>query len=366
MVINFLTKEILMPVLRSKIITLLNELKVHEEGMRFQALAVILAKQTWPELIAQERRGDLGADAISKDKALACSITADLSKIKTDAEKIKKNYSDVKELIFATSEIVTGTTAKLWRDSIQDEFGYNLIIISREEIISSLMDPKNASLCRSFDIEAPIEPDRAEIINKVRDLAIALSKSYLDQPLLLGKPLLNLNMTVGDKTEHSEKTFLSFNNIKTELACGRRIILEAPAGRGKTTTLIQLANKDNQTGNIYFYIDLSSWFLSGLDILGYIAQLPNSMASGVDAQILAQAYEFENFSFLLNGWNEISNNYSEDAFIKLQQLERNFPKAGIIIATRNHYITPPLPGSLRIELLPFERTQRNQYLDKVL
>ena len=34
-----------------------------ETGMKFQGLAVVLAKLRWPELIARERKNDLGLDA---------------------------------------------------------------------------------------------------------------------------------------------------------------------------------------------------------------------------------------------------------------------------------------------------------------
>ena len=41
----------------------LEDLISNEEGMRFQGLAVALAQQRWPELIACERHNDLGLDA---------------------------------------------------------------------------------------------------------------------------------------------------------------------------------------------------------------------------------------------------------------------------------------------------------------
>lgn len=51
--------------------------------MKFQGLAVILAKRRWPDLLASERKSDFGADAIAKPafsaegegKVLACSTT---------------------------------------------------------------------------------------------------------------------------------------------------------------------------------------------------------------------------------------------------------------------------------------------------
>ena len=42
----------------------LDELVSYEEGFRFQHLAVILAKQRWPELIASEPKKDHGLDLI--------------------------------------------------------------------------------------------------------------------------------------------------------------------------------------------------------------------------------------------------------------------------------------------------------------
>lgn len=70
----------------------LEELVFYEEGMKFQSLAVVLAKKRWPDLIACEPKKDLGADAIAKPafsaegdgKVLACSITAELGKVWDD------------------------------------------------------------------------------------------------------------------------------------------------------------------------------------------------------------------------------------------------------------------------------------------
>jgi hypothetical protein len=46
----------------------------------------------------------------------------------------------------------------------------------------------------------------------------------------------------------------------------------------------------------------------------------------------------------------------------MYELERTFPAAGIIVATRAHDTVPPLPGSTRIRLLPLTPSQRFQYL----
>ena len=107
----------------------LKDLVSYEEGMRFQRLAVVLAKKRWPDLIASERKSDLGADAIAKPvfaaegigKVLACSITGKLSKVRQDAEKIKAHFPHIKNLTFATPAVVSAKTAEAWAAAIQKE-----------------------------------------------------------------------------------------------------------------------------------------------------------------------------------------------------------------------------------------------------
>jgi hypothetical protein len=108
-----------MTVHRTEIERALDEIISNEEGMRFQGLAVVLAKQKWPDLVACERKWDQGLDARTPaslaahgvGKGLACSITATLEKVHGDAESTKKHFDDVSVLIFATPQGVTNHTA---------------------------------------------------------------------------------------------------------------------------------------------------------------------------------------------------------------------------------------------------------------
>jgi hypothetical protein len=51
-------------ILRTDIIRALDELINDEAGPSFQALAVVLAKQKWPDLIASEWHNDGGLDVL--------------------------------------------------------------------------------------------------------------------------------------------------------------------------------------------------------------------------------------------------------------------------------------------------------------
>ena len=74
----------------------------------------------------------------------------------------------------------------------------------------------------------------------------------------------------------------------------------------------------------------------------------------------------EPFSFLMNGWNEISEGTAESAVQALRELEQSYASAGIIVATRTHRLRPPLPGAFRARLITLTRSQRDEYLTLAL
>ena len=89
-----------MAVQRVDIERALDEPVLQEEGMRFQGLAVVLARLRWPELVAHERHKDFGLDAYAGPgltpenigKGLASSITPTFKKISGDAEPRKRIF----------------------------------------------------------------------------------------------------------------------------------------------------------------------------------------------------------------------------------------------------------------------------------
>lgn len=357
-----------MAILRTDVERALDELASQEEGMRFQGLAVVLGKKRWPELIARQRKKDFGLDAYAPaslapgriGKGLAASITATLKKISGDAETAKQNFPDLGTLLFVTSAKVGNADRKSWEEVIQQNFGIELHIIEREEIITQMVMPENASLRASFlhlDIDA--EPQATNLIERTRRAAAAVAQTWAAKTK--GQPLIDLAAVRLDQNGAESPEVLSLEQIDQALSQSRRIVLEGPAGRGKTTTLIQLAQCARATGTP-FVVELSAWTSSRRSILEYLAGMPAFQVEGLKPADLARVQQTEPFLFLLNGWNEIAESNSAQARDALRELEREFPSAGIIVATRTHYLTPPLPGALRLRLLRIQRTQRAAYL----
>ena len=363
-----------MTILRTDISRALDELINNEAGTSFQALAVVLAKQKWPDLIASEWHNDGGLDAYApaslaegkKAKGVASSITGTLGKIKDDAKWAKENYQELEVLIFVTPRKITVSTAKKWAEKVHEEFSLTLYIISLEDIITSLTLPSNASLYGTLPgIHVPIEQDDAALLAKVRKAIAEEAGTWRARQRPANRPVVPLNSVRLDGAGNETSDTLDITALRAALTESRRIALEAPGG-GKTTTLVQLATESTREAELVFLIDLPSWIRQRIDILEFIARTRPFRAHNITAGDLARLAEREHFLFLLNGWNEIAEIHSQGAITALAELERSFPAAGIMVATRTHYVSRPLPGAFRAKLLPFSRRQRASYLRQTL
>ena len=358
-----------MSFLRTDIERALDELISQEEGMRFQGLAVVIGRLRWPELVARQRKKDQGLDAYARasltrenvGKGLAASITPTLKKISHDVVTAKQNFPDLRKLFFVTPAKVGNAERKRWEDVIEREHGVELHVIEREEIITLMLMPGSASLLASFlylksDAESPAE----DLIVRSRRAAEAVTQNWSSRAK--DQPLIDLSAVRLDPDGAESDDLLSLEQIHQVLSQSRRIILEGPAGRGKSTTLIQLALRPRFAG-IPFMIELPAWTSSRREILEYIAGMPAFQAEGLTSADLARVQTMEPFLFLLNGWNEIAESNSAQAVEALRALERDFPSAGIIVATRKHHFTPPLPGAMQLRLLRLRHSQRVSYLE---
>ena len=357
-----------MPLLRIDIERALDELISQEAGMRFQGLAVVLGKQRWRELISHQRKKGLGLDAYARasetpegiGKGLAASLTATLGKISADVTKAKDNYPDLQRLLFLTPAKVGNADQRKWKEEIKKQHGVELLIIEREEIITILMMPQNVSLCAShLYLNADLEPQVTHLIDRTRRAAAAVTRAWGRKTR--GHPLIDLTAVGLDPNGAEFADVLSLERLDHVLSQSHRIVLEGPAGRGKTTTLIQFAQRKRLAGTP-FLVDLPAWISSRRGILEFIAGMPAFLAEGLSAADLARVQQTEPFFFLLNGWNEIAHSDSAHSHFALRELERDFPSAGIIVATRTHHLTP-LPGALRLRLRRLEPGQRAAYLE---
>ena len=257
-----------MAILRTEIEKALDEIISQEEGMRFQGLAVVLGRQRWPQLIAHQRKKDLGLDAYAPasetpekvGKGLAASITATLKNVSDNAARAKKNFPDLKALLFVTPAKVGNSDRKRWEAAIQKSHDLKLLLIEREEIITLMTIPGNESLCARFlHLNVNAGPDIADLIDRTQRAADAVTRNWAEKTK--GHPLIDLTAVRLDLNGAESADVLSLEQIGQALSQSGRIVLEGPAGRGKTTTLIQLAQRA-RNASTPLIVELPSWTAS--------------------------------------------------------------------------------------------------------
>jgi hypothetical protein len=177
-----------------------------------------------------------------------------------------------------------------------------------------------------------------------------------------GKPVIDLRLVRLDDKGVETHEIQKSDGLKALLVNGQRVIVEAPAGRGKTTTLTQLARMLRASGRIPCLVNLPSWVRRNVGIFDFLANSPEFQSHGISATDLARINKAQPFVFLLNGWNELLPSESTDGARLIRDLGRSFTSAGIAIATRTHPVTPPLENSRRFKIQPLTRVEREAYL----
>jgi hypothetical protein len=247
-----------------------------------------------------------------------------------------------------------------------DEFGLQLIVVSRAELINWLLDPARSDICRDqLRIAPSMAPELEPALKRAQEAAKETADNWDRVYRKPGRPVINLKAVKLDEHGNPAEAATT-DSLGAALDEGQRIVLEAPAGSGKTTTLVQFAHHVLSAGGLPFLVDLPEWVSSHRNILAYIAEHPAFGARDLDPSLLAKLRGKHPPTFLLNGWNEVSLANAGAADTALRDLERSFPAATIVVTTRLHRLIPPLRDVLRVQLNQLDRSQRNEYLNLAL
>src|SRR5207247_1159486 len=130
-------------------------------------------------------------------------------------------------------------------------------------------------------IAVPVEPVVADIVAKVHEATSEVIRTWAAHPRLAGRPRIMLAATKLDHEGAETGESLGLADLHAMLSEGRRIVLEAPAGRGKTTTLVQLAEGLHAGSTLAFLVDLPAWLASGVGVLEFIARMPAFLSRDV-------------------------------------------------------------------------------------
>jgi hypothetical protein len=361
------------PITRSDLETALDDLNSNQRSTDFQRIAVRLAKEKNPSLVASEISKDGGEDAFLLGKlpdgtllSVAASLTATIGKIRSDLKAIKKRKPDIKTLWFYTLRPVSTQKIDPWRTEIQRDYGVELQVITREEVIGRLLDPRFAYLAyHHLGFPHPVMDE----VRKVRDLLAAGCDQRLQRwrtMRLAGKVHAVAREYVLDDGESVPSGSPVASEIAGALLDGGLFALWGEGGIGKSVALEQLAQaySNGPTRPIPLLISAPAWSRSDRDLPAFLGSLflgkPEQFRSG-----LTQLLQSGQVGVFINGWNEVAPEARASVADRLGAILHSAPGCPIVVATRT---TADLEGSVPIahyRLQPLSTAARAELADQV-
>ena len=146
--------------------------------------------------------------------------------------------------------------------------------------------------------------------------------------------------------------------LATALTTLDDLVLVAPPGVGKTTTLIQIA-ESALSGRIAspILVPLGEWSVSDTSLVDSILSRPafREISEGDLRSVAAKP----GVLLLLDGWNELDGLARDRARAQITRLQLELPELNLLVSTRRQSLDVPFRGT-RIELLPLDGAQQLQ------
>lgn len=144
-------------------------------------------------------------------------------------------------------------------------------------------------------------------------------------------------------TEGGNRRVFDANALAEAIKTFNEIVLVAPPGSGKTTTLIQIADAILYQGDeVAAFVPLSEWATESESF--FKAIISRHTFSGTTESDLVQAAKQGHLVLALDGWNELDQSSRKRARAQIRMLRREFPKMGFVITTRQQAFDVPIQG----------------------
>jgi hypothetical protein len=149
---------------------------------------------------------------------------------------------------------------------------------------------------------------------------------------------------------------VSTSALATALTTLDDLVLVAPPGMGKTTTLFQIAEAVLANGNASpIVVPLGDWSADGASLLESVLKRP--AFRGISEDDLRTVAAKSGVILLLDGWNELDSAARKRATVQVARLQLELPELSLLISTRKQALDVPVDGT-RINLLPLNEMQQ--------
>lgn len=134
------------------------------------------------------------------------------------------------------------------------------------------------------------------------------------------------------------------------------LVLVAPPGMGKTSTLLQVAEGIVAHGETPVFVPLADWAAEGKTLLDSILTRATFREKITEDDLRAVAQKAGVF-LLLDGWNELDSEARRRATAELKRLQADLPELGLFVSTRKQSLDVPFDGAT-VDLQPLRGAQQ--------
>jgi hypothetical protein len=134
------------------------------------------------------------------------------------------------------------------------------------------------------------------------------------------------------------------------------LILVAPPGMGKTSTLLQVAKGLVAHGEAPIFVPLADWATENRPLLDSILRRSTFRGKITEEDFRAVAQR-SGVYLLLDGWNELDGEARRRATAELKRLQIDLPELGLFVSTRKQSLDVPFDGAT-VELQPLNEAQQ--------
>ncbi|UXH78871.1 NACHT domain-containing protein [Roseateles amylovorans] len=134
------------------------------------------------------------------------------------------------------------------------------------------------------------------------------------------------------------------------------IVVVAPPGTGKTTTLLQVVRSIAANENLVAaFVPLSEWSAQGQTLLQSIVR--RAAFAGEREEHLKLLADGGRLVLCMDGWNELDRPSRKRLRSEVQGMQRDFPGLGIVMSTRVQALDVPISGPV-VEIEPLSEAQQ--------
>ncbi|KAF2988937.1 hypothetical protein MJC1_03993 [Methylocystis sp. MJC1] len=134
------------------------------------------------------------------------------------------------------------------------------------------------------------------------------------------------------------------------------LVLVAPPGMGKTSTLLQVAEGLVAHGETPVFVPLADWATENKTLLDSILGRVTFRGRTTEDDFRAVAQK-PGVYLLLDGWNELDGEARRRATAELKRLQADLPELGLFVSTRKQSLNVPFDGAV-VELQPLGEAEQ--------